>query len=203
MKKRILVISKGIIHPSLECRHLLKKALNEYADKYDFRYSGTLKGIEKLKKEDNKYTAIILFYHESELAKDLLEILKEYVKNGGSIFAIHGALASFKTNNEYLEILGSKFTGHGDIGKITVSNEKMCFDVTDELYIHDHDPDNTVLLTGKYMGKDEPVMWTRNHGNGRVICFSLGHCPDTFKNMEVKKILFNALYFITNKEGTL
>jgi type 1 glutamine amidotransferase len=41
-------------------------------------------------------------------------------------------------------------------------------------------------------------MWTRTYGKGKVACFSLGHCPKTFKIEEVRKILFNALYYISN-----
>lgn len=196
MKKKILVISKGLFHPSLICRQAFKKALNNFTDMYEFTYESTLKGIEKLK--DSDYTAVVLFFHEFTLDNSILNILKEYTNNGGSVFAVHGPMASFKTNEEYLKILGIKYTGHGKIEKITVKDANTSFTVKDELYTHEHDPNNKVLFTSSYQGIDEPVMWTRTYGKGKVACFSLGHCPKTFKKEEVRKILFNALYYISN-----
>ncbi len=196
MKKKILVISKGLFHPSLICRNAFKKALNNFTDMYDFTYENTLNGINKLK--NNDYTAVVLFFHEFTLDNSILNTLKEYTNNGGSVFAVHGPMASFKTNKEYLDILGSRFTGHGKIEEITVTDGTTKFKVTDELYTHKHDPNNKVLFTSSYQGIDEPVMWTRTYGKGKVACFSLGHCPKTFKKEEVGKILFNALYYISN-----
>lgn len=196
MKKKILVISKGLLHPSLICRQALKKVLNNYTDMYEFTYENTLNGIEKL--TDNTYTSVVLFFHEFTLPDNLLNILKKYTENGGGLFAVHGPMASFKTNDEYLKILGIKYKGHGKIEKMTVEDANTSFEVKDELYIHEHDPNNKVLFTSNYQGFDEPVMWTRTYGKGKVACFSLGHCPKTFKKEEVKKILFNALYYINN-----
>ena len=131
MKKKILVISKGLFHPSLICRQAFKKALNNFTDMYEFTYENTLKGIEKLK--DSDYTAAVLFFHEFTLDNSILNILKEYTNNGGGVFAVHGPLASFKTNKEYLDILGSRFTGHGKIEEITVTDGTTKFKVTDEI----------------------------------------------------------------------
>ncbi|MFA5154317.1 MAG: hypothetical protein WC554_17340, partial [Clostridia bacterium] len=83
MKKKILVISKGLFHPSLICRQAFKKALNNFTDMYEFTYESTLKGIEKLK--DSDYTAVVLFFHEFTLDNSILNILKEYTNNGGGV----------------------------------------------------------------------------------------------------------------------
>lgn len=197
MKKRILVISKGLFHPSLACRAELKNTLNEYSDSFDFIYSNKLTGIERLK--EDTFSGIILFFHEKELKEYLLGILNVFIARGGHIFAIHGAMASFKTNKEYQELLGGKFIAHGEIGKFTVSNGSTSFEVYDELYIHEYDASNKILLTSDYLGKPEPVMWIKD----KVTYLSLGHCPSTFRNPEVKEVLYGVLDSIKEDEGAL
>jgi uncharacterized protein len=198
MKKRVLVVSKGFIHPSAVCRAYLRRLLKALCG-FSFVFSGTLKGLQRLGSEP--FDAVILYYHEKKICDEALQALLHFAGGGGGVLALHSAMASFKTNQAYQELLGGRFTGHGKIDKIQVYStdsqqlflEKRAFSIKDELYIHEYDSHNEVILACDNQGREEPVLWTRGYGSGRVCYFAPGHMPNVFRSKEVKKVIQGAL----------
>jgi type 1 glutamine amidotransferase len=96
------------------------------------------------------------------------------------------------------EVLGSQFLGHPPIEPYLVEVAQpehplvagvAPFHVTDELYIYELHPPLDVLLHTRYRGpcrgfeegdttddEPRPVLYLRDHGDGTVCYFSLGHC---------------------------
>lgn len=99
-------------------------------------------------------------------------------------------------------VLGSQFLGHPPIAPYTVDVAEPehpfvqgieSFDVTDELYISELHPPMTVLAHTRFVGEstgfeeghtteDEPrpVLYLKDHGDGTVCYFTLGHCRGRF-----------------------
>lgn len=204
MGNKILVISKGFVHPSLFCRYHFKQLLLSLDNGFYFTFTDKLRAIENLKEKN--FQGVILYYHEKKHCDHLLNEFKEFVAHGGGVLAIHSAMASFKENKEYQDILGGRFLGHGAVRELKVISkckqlhtlkESLSFSITDELYIHEYHGSNRVLWACKYNGKEEPVVWTKTYGSGRVCYFSLGHRSKTFENKAVKEIISHALHWIT------
>jgi len=200
--KKILVISKGFIHPSIICRNTLKNTLNKISLKYSFTYINSFKKINKTFLKT--YDGIILYYHEKIIAEAVYECIVNYVNEGGSLLAIHGALASNKGNKNYEKLLGAKFIGHDTITKIKVEILEAIddlnvtnFEIKDELYINKLESNCNVIFQSKYKNKNIPVVWHKKQGKGKVVALILGHKYRTFLAFEIIEIIRWCLKFLT------
>ena len=63
------------------------------------------------------------------------------------------------------------------------------FTITDELYIHEYDPDNFVHFVVDTEDGPEPVVWSRLHGTGRVFYLAPGHRAESVRHPAVRNIL--------------
>lgn len=152
---------------------------------------------------------LVTYTQGGTLSGDEVAALVEFVKSGGAIIGIHGATASFKKNPRYHELLGGKFTGHGLPRKIKVkildSNHEITMDVDDftikdEPYNHDLLEDEIhVLVTRNDKNKQEPMAWTRDFGEGKVIYIAFGHFGKCFKNPNFVKLVNNAINWSLGK----
>jgi uncharacterized protein len=208
MGKRVLVVSRGLIHPSLTCRIYLKQLLKSLQGNFTFVFSGALDGLKRLR--EGNYDAVILYFHEKKISDHALHALIQFAGKGGGVLALHASMASFKTNTKYQELLGGRFTGHGKIEKIDVYTkdaehellkEAAGFTIKDELYIHEYDRRNEIVLACENKGQEEPVLWTRRYGSGRVCYFAPGHMPNVFQTEAVRKVIKDALMWVCKSEG--
>jgi type 1 glutamine amidotransferase len=198
--KNVLLVSDGIFHPPFLGRMVLHKTLKQ-TDDFTFRHVSSL---EKLPSDVDSFSAFVLDYHHKTISDSALKQLDDFVRNGGGILAIHAATASFKQSMPYFKILGGRFIGHGKVERLTVESLKGeifgssgDFFVRDELYIHELEPGIEVHFTAKHEGKDVPVVWTYQHGNGKV-CYAVpGHTSATMSNPTYQKILQRGLKWVT------
>ena len=199
MNKRILLVTDGIFHPTYLGRLALHQALKQL-DGFSFKHVSSL---EKLPSNLESFSALVLHYHHKTLSESALAKLKTFGMGGGGILAIHAATASFKETLPYFEILGGRFIGHGPVEKFNV--EKLQdgvfagiddFSVVDELYIHELNPNIDVHFTAKLDGKDIPVVWTYQYGQGRV-CYAVpGHTTESMRNRTYQELLKRGLVWV-------
>lgn len=172
--KKFLVISKGLVHPSLLCRKKLFDILSETEER-KFEFSRNLSELESL--ETKGYDGVVLFLHEKEIEEKSLLTLIGFVERGGGLFCIHGALASFKTYVDYTDLTGAEFTGHDKIGPIHIEGGRE-YTITDELYGFRLRDDCEVIQ----YGNGKPVYWSRKYKKGTVMGLAPGHRSRTFDN---------------------
>jgi type 1 glutamine amidotransferase len=125
------------------------------------------------------------------------QIFKAVAEGGTGVAGCHGGMCdSFRNNTEWQFMTGGQWVSHpGNDGttyrvKILKGSHPIVqgvadFDVCSEQYYMHTDPANRVLATTEFPvaagphvpnGKfDMPVLWTRQHGRGRVFYNSLGH----------------------------
>ena len=202
MKKRILVVSAGFIHPSIPARRGLSAILMA-RDRIGPTFISDIEELALL--ADDGFDGIVLYFHRRNISDEALVALDRFVAGGGGLLALHSASASFKKKPRYFDILGGRFVGHGKIEPYTVSRATGAspffsviepFTVTDELYIHQYRDDVTIQYATETKAGSEPVVWTRGHGKGRVCYVSLGHVASVLRNDAVKGIISDALSFI-------
>ncbi len=169
--KKILLITDGIFHPPLLGRLRLHKMFSQ-VDGFSFVHISSFK---KLPSDLSSFSALVLHYHHKTISTTALERLDTFVKNGGGIFAIHAATASFKQTLPYFKILGGRFIGHGRVQRFQVERLKdglfdgiEDFVVKDELYLHELEPGIEIHFTAKHEGKVVPVVCTYRYGKGMV-----------------------------------
>ncbi len=202
MKPNVLVISAGIVHPNLIARHSFKKILDE-SNEFSYTFSSKVEDLTLLNKRN--FSSVILYFHRQEISENSLDILDNFVLQGGGLFAVHSASASFKKHSKYFEILGGRFVSHGKIIPFNVYPEESSgeifpdlktFSVFDELYIHEYQGDVTVRCATDINGVKEPVVWTKEHGKGKICYCSLGHQAKVMEIPEVKEIIKGCINWI-------
>ena len=173
--KKVLTISKRMFHPTVLSRRHLKRILVSAVGGPALEYVSDINKLDVL--GDGGYRTVVLFFHEKNISAKLLSALTEFVQNGGHLFCIHGALASFKSSIEYKELTGVEFTGHDSIKDMHITGI-VELRIRDELYEFNIADDCDIRLECEGM----PVLWIRNVGEGTVACLSPGHRASTFKN---------------------
>lgn len=207
MEHDILLISAGIFHPSLMARDRFKRALP--ATDFNYERHSSLEILQTLEPQD--FSAIICYFHHKVISQKTLQKLNEYVHNGGGIFFVHSASASFKDVTRFHNLMGGRFDRHGPIEDFRVIHtlnpdpifpELEPFTVRDELYMHVYDPTVTIHLGTQVEDHLEPVVWTKQQGKGRVCYLSLGHLSSSFQIPQVKSILHHGLNWVCQKAET-
>lgn len=205
MNDFILLVASGIIHPWLRAQSRLRQALRTFAG-YTFSEARSLEAVSNY----TPYRAAILYFHHKTISPDALERLEAFVYGGGGLLVLHAASSSFKSQPRYFDLLGGRFTGHGPIQTYTVTptatpdpifGDITAFTLKDELYWHNYQPDNQVHFTTPTRGQEEPVVWTRQTGAGRICYFAPGHLGSTWQIPQVRTILKRGLAWICEENS--
>ncbi len=202
----ILLISAGIFHPNLLARAGLEQRLARSREFTIFR-SRNLEELPMLEWSD--FCAVVLYFHHQKATPAALEALDEYTQLGGGVLAIHSASASFKDNPGYQNVLGGRFISHGPVERFRVEPDPAYrnvfgiaapFMLRDELYRHEWDPANQVHFWVKTPTGREPLVWTREHGLGRVCYCAAGHTAASMSSPQLQQILTRGLRWVAREE---
>jgi type 1 glutamine amidotransferase len=127
------------------------------------------------------------------------ERLAAYVESGGGFVGVHAAACTEYDWPYYGELLGARFARHPlhQPGKAVVEDHDhpatrhlpAVWEFTDEWYDFRTNPRGSVRVLatadessyeGGGMGADHPLVWCRDHGEGRVFYTALGHAPEAY-----------------------
>jgi len=204
VKKRILVISDGIVHPSIMARRNFKNFLRGM-DGLECVYSSSIEALRTL--SDGAFGAVAVYLHRRAISDEALRALEDFVRGGGGFLAVHSASASFKTHDRWFEVLGGRFIGHGTIEPFTLRRMRdgifsgtEDFTVHDELYLHECDVSNTVHFVADMAKGPEPQVWTRAYGKGRVCYYAPGHRAATMKHPGTVDVLGRGLRWVCGSD---
>lgn len=194
MKKNVLYVATGIVHPTIGIIRKVRKML-ESVEGLALTRTSSIEGLTQL--ESGKFDAVVLMFHRKKISSRALNALRNFVEQGGGCLAIHAAAASFKEVPEYEELIGGKFVSHDVVQEFTVHPDQSSdvfghmqpFTVRDELYIHRYSDDIHIHAVADNNGKNEPVIWTRKRGKGRVCYFSLGHTGKSVAHPSFREVV--------------
>lgn len=170
---------------------------------------------------------VVVFARRLALPKEQMDILKQYLKNGGGLVGIRTANHAFTLlKGEVAEtgfvqwpefvstVLGCENRGYGPATAKTevkvnesFENHEILKDIGDKSWVSDGnlylvapllDRNAKVLLHGLSDQKSQPIAWTRQSGKSRVFYTSLGY-PSDFKNQNFIKLLENAMDWTLNR----
>jgi len=202
----VLLISAGFFHPPWLGRFWLRQALEAMPD-IAFKQAASLEVLPSTNIQD--FQAIILFIHQQVITPKTLNVLDQFVSQGGGLLAIHSATASFKNESRYYDILGGRFTRHGPLSELAIRPVKAddeifsgieAFSLYEEPYEHEIDPGCEIHFDTPHPQSPEadrlPVVWTYLYGQGRV-CYCLpGHRPAAMRHPAVREILRRGLKWV-------
>lgn len=184
----------------------LNQAILQKSDRFDVSISTDKNVFASPKLKD--YNVLVLnfgFWMEPDPSAEAKAGLIKYVKEGGSIVALHFACSAFQEWKDYGDMLGRVWVkgvgGHGPYGEFSViikdskhpvTNGLKDFKTEDELYAKlSGDAEIQVLATAdsKWSGKTEPIVFVKSYGQGRVLQNVLGHGNDSKQNPAYQQLL--------------
>lgn len=130
----------------------------------------------------------------------------EYVEHGGGLLAIHSGIVGHEGTERLRNLIGCRFTHHPEqctvkvrpVKRHAITENIKEFVVFDEHYFIDILADDIDILMHSISPHGEtPACYTRTQGNGRICVFTPGHNITVFNNREVRKIILNALEWLT------
>ncbi|MFZ5918801.1 MAG: ThuA domain-containing protein [Chloroflexota bacterium] len=207
METPILLVSAGLVHPSLPARFWLRRALAARPG-YEFRRAASLEVLPGL--PPGAFRAIVFYAHHASISPAALESLDDFLQAGGGLLAVHSASASFKAEPRYHDLLGGRFVGHGPVKEFAVQpaaphdevfGDVSPFSVRDELYRHEYDAANRIHFYTAIDDEREPVVWTRRRGQGRVCYCALGHTASAIHQPPVHRLLQRGLAWVDGGEA--
>ncbi len=136
-------------------------------------------------------------------------VLARYVAEGGGLLVLHTGVICFDAEPTWHELVGASWnwetSSHPPVADIEVAvtpagrehpitQAVTPFCVRDELYLRLETVDDLVpLLTASHLGQDQPLLWARRFGKGRVVTDVLGHGTESMINPVHRAVLRGAL----------
>ncbi|MCB0730820.1 MAG: ThuA domain-containing protein [Ignavibacteriae bacterium] len=204
-KKVLLVYGGWEGHQPKEFKDLILPWLQEQG--FDVTVSNSLE-IYADSAKMTEFDLIVQTWTMGQLTGEQEKGLTNAVKNGVGIAGYHGGLGdAFRSNTNYLFMVGGQFTAHpgGQIDfTVNIKNHDdpitkgiADFTVHSEQYYMLVDPAVEVLATTTFSGEHAdwvegvvmPVVWKKNFGKGKVFYSSVGHSMKDFETPEVLEIL--------------
>ncbi|HEX6883878.1 MAG TPA: PVC-type heme-binding CxxCH protein [Planctomycetota bacterium] len=156
--------------------------------------------------------AVLVLSNNQPLADPALRTrLLDFVARGGGLVLVHAATwYNWPDWPEYNRVLvGGGTRSHESYGEFAVrvtaehpvtAGVPPSFTIRDELYRFEPDPVGAgeVLATGTSLasGAEHPVLWTRSHGQGRIVALTLGHDGAAHEHPAYRALLANAVRWV-------
>jgi hypothetical protein len=119
MKRTVLLVSIGLIHPSLWVRRRVHRLIRAAVPRdVPLRVRSSLRALSELDPETTG--TVVLLFHRDTPPAGAVSALRRFAEAGGGVLALHAALASFKDDPDYAALLGGAFKGHDPPGLIRV-----------------------------------------------------------------------------------
>jgi uncharacterized protein len=197
MKKNILLISAGLVHPGMLARRRLLEIVSGMCTVVQ---TPSIEGACILRR--GMFDAVAVYLHRQKISDDALIAMESFVAHGGGLLGIHSATASFKQSRGWFNLIGGRFLSHEKVIPFTSSSlgseifSPRSFTVKDELYIHETRPGISVCYSTQKEGNAVPVVWTQNYGKGRVCYIEPGHVAASLEVPEVVKVIKEGLSWV-------
>lgn len=143
------------------------------------------------------------------------DALLAHVEGGGGLLACHTAPITFDADPRWRALLGASWSWdrshHPPVGPIAVrpvagashpviEGVDAPFELVDEVYADlDLDPDVAPLLSSEIGGVDQPLLWARAVGRGRVVVDLLGHDVRSYQDRTHAEIVRAAMRWLTTE----
>ena len=205
MREALIVWGGWSGHEPEQCAAIIRSMLEE--DGFKVYVENTTEAFADPSIKD--LSLIVPIVTMSKIEKEEVANLTAAVRDGVGLAGYHGGMGdAFRDAVDYQFMVGGQWVQHpGNIIDYTVEITRpddpvmqglKSFSYHSEQYYMHVDPSNEVLATTTFTGDHGapwiagvtmPVVWKRQHGQGRVFYSSLGHVASEFQVPEMKTIL--------------
>ncbi|MBU2512652.1 ThuA domain-containing protein [bacterium] len=197
--KHVLVISAGLIHPTIKARLYLSSLLFELPD-YTYHFTTDVEDLCLL--TPGRYSSVILFLQQSRISKSALKSLEMFITKGGGLLALHHASSCFEKHPVYRDIIGGRsiskeavkpFSVEPRSARYQIFSSPKRFVIQDAQLIHEINNEAEIHYETNFTDIISPVVWSNKYFLGKVVYCSLGHCATVLKNISVNRIIKESL----------
>ena len=142
---------------------------------------------------------------DSKVPPKFFSALKGFVNDGGGFVALHCTSGCFMQSQEWLEFVGARFVSHGaEIFQQEIKQPDHSllegwenFESWDETYVQTHFEKGRLVLATR---NNEPWMWIRQEGRGRIFYCASGHDERTWTQPGFLDLLVRAVDWTSGEE---
>ena len=185
---------------------------NGYLEPNDYEYSHALENNRAWPKEQS----------EPWITEEQGRAIKDFVKAGGALYALHNSSHISLSSKDYREVMGGAYIDHPALRpfKVSVVNKEhpitrgvQDFIVNDEQHFVTYDKDSKYILLrsenidgltdiseGKDLGAKAIAGWAYDFGKGRVVFTAVGHTLHAMWQPEYLKLQKNAVGWLLRTE---
>jgi predicted dehydrogenase/type 1 glutamine amidotransferase len=156
------------------------------------------------------FDSVALYILGGEFTKEQEKGLTAFVRGGGGLLAVHASNALLGQYNDFMELIGTEFTGHDPLAPFDVSTEdgfddilprlRKSFKVIDECFKLKPRTDDPLryFQHATWRLERHPLSYVRDYGEGKVFYTALGHDNRTFQHPDFQDLLIKGLRYVSN-----
>lgn len=187
---RALVVTEtaGFHHPSIPAARAALQRLGEGSPDFDVVAVSSSRALTAAALARAQAVVFLSTTGELRMGPAGLRRLLRWIRGGGAFVGLHAASNTFAARPEFARMLGAQFRAHPFVGRgrVVVTDRShpatrglvSSFVIADEFYVFETSPRRRAhVLARRSASADEPLVWSRREGRGRVFYSALGH-PD-------------------------
>jgi type 1 glutamine amidotransferase len=171
----------------------------------------------------NKYDVLVFYHMWHKITDEQAKVFEECIREGKPVVALHHSICAYDDWSGYWDIIGGKyfhkpatFRGtefmpgsyiHDLHFKVKVVNPKhpvtkgvADFEIFDETYKGYYvEKGVTPLLTTDEPSSTPTIGWTKKYGKAKIVVLQNGHDAPTFENPIFRKLLKQAIVWVSKK----
>lgn len=205
--KNVLMLIGGPYHPFESSGKLIKDYV-ESSGQFSVEMTEDHTQLNRLKNFD----AVMVYTCRQTLTAAQEKNLLNFVSEGGAFVGIHTANVTYLENPGYMELIGSRFTGHGPIAQFNVEmtddaetiipRATRQFSVVDEFYTFEKTTEAKLrpFMHGWWQFQKMVLGYTRTYGKGLVFYTALGHDERSAGHPEVLNQIYKGLRYVLKQK---
>jgi type 1 glutamine amidotransferase len=188
---RALVVTEtaGFHHPSIPAAAAALQRLGDESPDFDVVAVASSSSLTTAALRGADAVVFLSTTGELRMGATGLRRLLRWIRGGGGFVGLHAASNTFDSEPAFARMLGAQFKAHPFVGRgrVIVTDAghpamrglPRSFAIDDEFYVFQTSPRRRAHVLARRATKaDEPLVWWRREGRGRVFYSALGH-PDS------------------------
>ena len=207
---RALVVSEtaGFHHPSIPAARAALQRLGDDSPDFDIVAVASSRSLTAAALRRAQAVVFLSTTGELRMGKPGLRRLLRWIRAGGAFVGLHAASNTFAAEPGFARMLGAQFKAHPFVGRgrVIVTDRRhpatrglpRSFVIDDEFYVFETNPRRRAhVLARRAAAADEPLVWWRREGRGRVFYSALGHPDSAWRDPNNLRLVEDGLRWAT------
>jgi type 1 glutamine amidotransferase len=208
---RVLVVSEtaGFHHPSIPAARAALARIGARSPDFDVVEVASSRSLTAAALRRAQAVVFLSTTGELRMGRPGLARLLRWIRAGGGFVGLHAASNTFDAEPAFARMLGARFRAHpfAGRGRVLVTDRThpatrrlpRSFAINDEFYVFATSPRRRAhVLARRDTTRDEPLVWWRREGRGRVFYSALGHPAAAWRDPTHLRLVEDGLRWATS-----